>query len=263
MSEKLKYKVLEHKRYPIAVGIPPELEPFRKNVIYFCIPTRGDDIYWGQVTFLLRQFAIFRNASLFYGVNGHVCAIENMLQGLTKRGFDYAWFMDADIGPDTLTPLRLIARQKDVVHAPVWMYDPNQNDIHLNSHTERDGELLPRKHIAPQHGGIQKIVSASMASCLISRPVIQAFADNDEPFTRWTPFLSKDFKNMPADVIFWAKVEKFGFEQYIDWDAGYSVHHRLVELCPDSMEYFSYARAIEFEKTMPPEMKEKLDFVRS
>lgn len=261
MSEKLKYHVIERNRYPVAVGIPEELEQFRDRRVYFCIPTRGDDIFWGQVTFLLRQFAIFRNASLFYGVNGHVCAIEEMLLRLTKRGWDYAWFMDADVGPDALTTLKLISRQKDVVHAPVWMYDPAQNDIHLNYHVERDGDMFERSHSPAQKKGLEKIVSGSMASVLISRKVVDAFAENNEPFTRWTSFLPKDLEGMPADVIFWAKVAAFGFEQYMDWDVKFAVHHRLIELCPESMEYFYYKRAHEEFEALPEETKERLALV--
>lgn len=230
-------------RESIHVNAPEELRKYLGTSIYFCIPTRGNDIYHEQVTFLLRQFKLFENATLFYGINGHKCAIELVLERLTQREFDYAYFMDADIGPDPLTPLRLIGRQLDVVHSPVWMYDPNANDIHLNCHDEREEEIYFRSHVPLEKTGLQRIISGSMASVLISKKVIDTFKKENESFTSWSPLLDKELDGQSADVIFYAKIEKFGFEQYMDWDVPFSVHHRLVELCPNSLDFFCFARA--------------------
>ena len=232
-------------RHAVLPGIPEELERFRDKKVYFAIPTRGNDIYWGQVQFLISQFKIFENAALFYGVSGHKCAIEHMLERLTTRPFDYVYFMDADIGPLPLTTLKLLSREVDVVQSPVWMYDPDQNDIHLNYHPVRDGEVLWRHHAPKDNEGLKPIVSGSMASVLISKKVLDAFKNAGESFTTWTPFLDEKLSDMPADVVFWAKVCKFGFKLYIDWDVEFATHHRLVELCPDSLNYYLQARAIE------------------
>lgn len=210
--------------------------------VYFAIPTRGNDLYWRLAVYLLAQKDRFEEMTLGFAINGWQAASEELFKHIVTCPTDFVQWLDADIGPAHDTTARLVRRNVDIITAPVWMYDPKNNDIHLNVLPSFGDESRLRR---PKRNGIERMEQCSFAALLLRRNVIQTFADANEPFCTWTSFLDESWKVYPPDVIFCRKAQKLGFEIYVDWEIPPAEHHKHVALGEDTIEQFFVNRVKE------------------
>jgi hypothetical protein len=212
--------------------------PFKKETlekhVTFAFNTRGNDLYWKMVNFLLQQTNIFRRLSTFTSMSLWGPGAEALFTTLAKYPSDYICILDTDVGPRIDTVVRMIERDKDIVSCPTWMYDGSNQDIHLNVHYD---DAMTRVK-SPRQGGMEKVNSTSWACVCISHRVLQAFAQAGEEFTKWSPLLLEDHKNLPPDTIFYQKAKMLGFDVWVDWDLEFATHHKYVALDAPTLETF-------------------------
>ena len=203
--------------------------------VYFAIPTRGNDLYWRLVVYLLEQKAAFSKMSLGFAINGWQASTEDLFQHIISSDAEYIQWIDADIGPASGTTQQLVERDVDIITAPVWMYDPKTNDIHLNvlSDFKRESRMY-----RPKRSGIEQVAQCSFSMLLISRNVIDAFRRAGESFCKWSPFIHKSWQVMPPDVIFCRKAQKLGLKIFVDWEVKPAEHHKYVSLSENTVEQF-------------------------
>lgn len=212
--------------------------PFRRETldkhVTFAFNTRGNDIYWAFMNFLVMQTNIFKNISMFVSQSMWGPGAENLFKELSKYSCDYIVLMDTDVEPKIETVVRMIERDKDIVSCPTWMYDGVQQDIHLNCHV--DG-TMDRCYV-PQQGGLQKVFNTSWACVLISHRVLETFAQTKEDFIKWSPLVDEKFKPVAPDSMFFLKAQALGFDVYMDWDCEFATHHKYVSLNAPTTETF-------------------------
>lgn len=195
--------------------------------------SRGNDIYWGTVRFLLQQSAIFKSDFNFYlRPNDNQPAWESLFLDASKTDIEYVMCVDSDVEPHPETPMRLIGRIKaydniDIITAPVWMYHPGSADIHLNIHFEED--LNDRVRV-PRSGDVEEIVSTSFSACLFRRELLDSFITRGEAFIRPSELVPRLYRGHPSDVVFFQKARAMGHKIWVDWDCEPGAHHKYVRL---------------------------------
>lgn len=225
-------------KIPSQFRVKKEYRHLLDKKVIICVPTRGNDIYWRLVAFLIQQYHTWPEIRVLFGR----CSFQNpgmsMLKYIEDRDYDYAFFVDADVGPSWDVILHLMVRDKPIITAPVYMFEPNAIDIHFNVHYNH--QLGP---VHEKGKGVEKIYSSSFASLLIKREVLDAFKANGEAYTEWSPLLEADLKEYPPDVQFFAKCQRLGFDAFVDWDFTPCVHHKYVELSDQSLDMFTLRKA--------------------
>lgn len=207
--------------------------------VLFAVPTRGNDIFWKLLVYLLGQLGEWKRVNLLMGLCGFKAAAEALMQAAARwKGADFVHFVDADVGPQPGSTEKLIARDVDIVTAPVWQYSAKDNLIHLNI-SYQDASIPT---FAPQKAGLQKIRAASMASVVVKTKVLHRFLKDGESFTAWTEDIDTKLRKAGPDVIFFEKARNYGFDAYVDWDVGFSTHNKLVGLDDTSIEKFVFRR---------------------
>jgi len=203
----------------------------RKLKIAF-VTTTISTIHYRTVSFLLSCATAPNFELVSYLQEGHTSAAvgqERILQKLQHLDYDYVLMVDSDVAPPADALLKLLAVQRDIVVAPVWHFDINTEDIHLNIHYTQ--ELDPENRIYKvKDSGVEKICSSSFAVMLLSREVFKRFREAGESYTTYTPFLPPYFEGRESDNIFFGKAYLLGLDAYVCWDVHDTVHCRAANL---------------------------------
>lgn len=216
---------------------PYRKETLEKNVV-FAFTTRGNDIYYGLLHFLIQQTNIFRNMGMTCSVSMWGPGAENLFQNLAKSTCDYVFVCDSDVAPTVDSVVRCIERGKDIVSVPTFMYDGANQDIHLNVHYDNTYRRVKN----PKPGGLEKVYATSWAAVLISKRVLEMFVQLGEKFTAWSPLLPESEKELPPDTLFYRKAAAMGFDIWVDWDLEFATHHKFVALNSPTIERYLKAR---------------------
>lgn len=226
------------------------MEVFDKKVT-FAYTTRGNDIYYRLVTYLLHQKHVFKNMNLVSAVNMWRPSLELMFHISHRTDPDFLQILDSDIAPRKDTTAFLMQRDVDIVGCPIWFYDGGTNSIHLNYHT--DDKCLREFTPKPPDVGLEKVFATSFGCVVIKRRVLDMFMQTDESFTEWSDMLDPKFKIMAPDTIFFAKCNAFGFDVFLDWGCEFATHHKYVALNAPTVEAFVAHRL--FDKELGVEEK--------
>jgi hypothetical protein len=218
--------------------------PFRKETLdkHVCIAfcTRGNDIYWKMMNFVLEQTNIFKHLSIFTSISLWGPGAESLFSNLANYPCDYVVLIDTDVAPTTETIVRMIERDKDIVSCPAWMYDGGSegDGLHINYHRDASYQRIQ----VPRDGGLEKIWNTSWACCLLNHRVLETFAQTNEGYTKWSPLIEKKWENLPPDSLFFEKARALGFDVWMDWDCEFATHHKYVSLNAPTLETFTKKR---------------------
>ena len=197
--------------------------------------TRGNDIFFRTVFFLLNQMNVFKNLSVMAVAKLWGPGSEQLFEAMAKGPYDYLLFLDSDVAPRDDTLVRMILRDKDIVSCPTWMCDMGARPhIHLNLHYGPDRKRV----VVPKEGGLERVHSTSWACVGMKKRVLEMFLQTGESFTKWSELIDEKFKNLEPDNKFFEKCHAFGFEVYMDWDLEFAVHHKYVALSAPVLEEF-------------------------
>lgn len=203
------------------------------------IATRGCDIHYELVLFLLKQKADV----LFAKSSASAAFGQNLIfDTFYKNSYEYLMIIDSDVSPVNGVISKLIEADKDIVTAPVWMYDPFTNDIHLNVHLT----LNKSDRVYTLGKGLQRIYYSSFSCILIKRKVIEEFVTRGEPFV-FSNTVKSEGDKLFSDNIFFDKARSFGFKAFVNWDVKGTVHHRSVDLSSAVLEQYMRKRYLEVE----------------
>lgn len=205
--------------------------------ITVCMATRGSDIYYKVVDWLL---AYTQNRPSDWDLKVMLCMSpysaaegqEKLFVDALNNGSDYLFIMDSDVCPPIGCIEHMISDDKDVVIAPVWSYDSGQFDIHLMVCKEPTLKIRTYK----MGVGIEEICGGGFGSVLIKRHVLQEFANRREPFMMRSNLLGIEQFDLMPDNIFFSKCRKLGFKIWVDWDIKPTYHYRYVELCDNTID---------------------------
>ncbi len=201
--------------------------------INIAIATRGNDIYCQLLHFICKQFRKYDCGLITSSYSSSASiAQEYLFNSLTKTDADYHLLIDSDVCPPEDSLDKLLNCKEDIITAPVWHYDPNTKDIHLNVHYETKENLELIRVYKEKESGIEPIISASFACLLLSRRTLQVFRERKESPVRCSSLIEEKYRNCPdTDNIFFRKCLKLGLQPYVCWDVKNTVHHRYVDLC--------------------------------
>jgi hypothetical protein len=207
-----------------------------KTKVAIAFTTRGNDLYWKTVLWLLNQSNIFQDFSILASVSLWGPGAEQLFEQVTKMACDGVLVVDSDVAPANATLLRLIESGKDIVTCPVWMYDGATHDVHLNCHYDdrRQRVYQPKQPIV----GLEKVWASSWGCVWIRKRVLEMFVQAKETFSKWSPILPKELDSIPPDTIFYAKAHALGFDVWMDWSCEFATHHKLVALDSPTLEVF-------------------------
>ena len=206
-----------------------------KTHVFLGIHTRGNDLYWRTVLYVIAQTFVFKRISLAFSVSTWTVATDDLFNHFLKTGAEFLQLIDADVCPPDTTTASLVARDVDIVTAPVWMYEPQNNNIHLNVARDIDHDVRLYK---PADGGLEEIENASFSAMLIRRNVIQSFVDAGESFSKWSPIVGDHIKPHTHDLVFCQKARALGHKLYVDWDIKPATHHKHVAVCEETLEQY-------------------------
>lgn len=205
------------------------------------IPTRGDDIGCGLMRFLLTTISEKNDLAInvIIGQSGvsAALAVDKVWEMLASQlgSFDYYLQIDTDIVPPKGAIESMIAKDKDIVVAPIWHYDNISKDIHLNIHPQH----LRQRQYKIRVSGCEKIYSSSLGFVLMKHKVVEGFIKTKESPIHWSPLLGgytgEDVHN---DNVFFAKAAKLGYEVWVDWDVQGVIHNRKIELSTEVLGRF-------------------------
>ena len=232
-------------------GVDPKL---LEMPITFAFTTRGNDIFYRTLTYLLQQKDAFKNMCLVAAINMWRASCELMLKMVVQTPGEFCHILDTDVAPHRETTIRLVGHNVDIVASPVWFYDGGTNSIHLNFH--QDDRCLREHTPMPPEAGLKKIFSTSFGSVLIKRRVLDTFLQAKEAFTEWSGLIDKKFESAAPDTIFFAKANALGFDVFIDWGCEVGTHHKYVSLNSPTIETFVAHRL--FDLKYGPEHKREL-----
>jgi hypothetical protein len=230
-----------------------DMEVFKRPVT-FAFTTRGNDIYFRLVTYLLQQHHAFVDMNVVTAASLWKPACSFLFEMVLETRFDFCHLMDSDVAPRKDTTARLMTNDLDIVSCPVWFYDGGTNSIHLNYHM--DGRCLREYSPQPPEVGLQKVFATSFGCVLIKRRVLETFKQAGEDFTEWSELLPEEFKPAAPDTIFFAKCNALGFDVYMDWRCEFATHHKFVELNARTVETFVAHRI--FDSEYGPEKKREM-----
>ncbi len=207
--------------------------------------TRGNDIYFRTVFFLLNQLNVFKNLSVMAVAKLWGPGSEQLFKAMAEGPFDYLLFLDSDVAPRDDTLVRMILRDKDIVSCPVWMCDMGAKPhIHLNLHYGPDRQRV----VTPKQEGLERVHSTSWACVGMKKRVLEMFLQTGESFTQWSDLIDERFKNLEPDNMFFEKCNALGFEVYMDWDLEFAIHHKYVGLSAPVLEEFVARRLYGFQE---------------
>jgi len=200
--------------------------------ITISIASRGCDIYCKLVDWIVSyvqvrphewDMRIFVHMSPYSAASGQ----EQLFRKAIENESDYLFIVDADVCPPKDCLEKMIARDKDIIIAPVWHYDMTQNDIHLG--VNKDPEL--RKRLYKNGEGIEQIIGGGFGAMLVRKNVLDEFVKRNETFVTHSAMLSNGQSEFLSDNVFFSKAAIMGFKTWCDWDCSPVSHYRYVELC--------------------------------
>jgi len=224
--------------------------PFKRETLdtnlAVAFTTRGNDSYWGLTQFLLHQQNIFKRFSVLTSISMWGPGAEQLFGMIADNPFGHILIVDSDVAPTVETPVRMIERDVDIISCPTPMFDGANRDIHYNVH--RSGNF-DRVYCPEQAGrGMERVSNTSWACVMIRHRVFEMFRQQKEEFTKWSPILPDDFKELPPDSMFFEKCKVFGFDVWMDWDLEMATHHKYVSLDGVSLEKFVARRLFALTK---------------
>ena len=98
--------------------------------------TRGNDFYFKLIPWIVQVTYNYPKVALIFAVNGHGAdlAQEALFHKVMEDIPDYFFIVDTDVVPPEGAIEEAIKANKDVVVAPVWMYNDFSNEIHFKIH---------------------------------------------------------------------------------------------------------------------------------
>lgn len=209
--------------------------PMLDTHVFLGMHTRGNDLYWRTVLYVIAQTFIFKRISLAFSVSTWTVATKKLFDHFLNTKAEFLQLIDSDVCPPEETTAKLASHDADIVTAPVWMYEPNNNNIHLNVTKDIDHDV--RMYEAGD-GGLEEIENASFSAMLIRRNVLQGFVDAGESYAEWSPLIGDHIKPHTHDLVFCQKARALGFKLYVDWDIKPATHHKHVEVCDETLEQY-------------------------
>jgi hypothetical protein len=207
------------------------------------IPTRGADIHPDTMVWVinvLRDNPGYELCTSRCGVSaeGAVITLWNTVKPHMLNGtFTHYLQMDTDIIPQGNALDVMLAKEKDIVCAPIWHYDDISKEIHINVHYKDDPH---RRHFI-REGGIEEIDASSLGLVLMTKKVFEAFDNAKESPVVASPLI-EGYKTRGEhnDNVFFAKAHKLGFKTYVDWDVKDTLHMKKIDLCSGVLNKFVY-----------------------
>ena len=203
------------------------------------VPTRGRDIYYNTVKFLLAQVtSVSHKVNVIFSrcnVSAE-WAQRELFEFMSRSDYDYFLYLDSDVGPQKNTLVRLMSADKDIISAPVWFYDAKNYDIHLGIQMGLDTN--DRLYKANGREGLQKVGFPGLACTLFKKRVFTRFKDVGEEFFSWSPLIDEKYRSHTTDNILYEKARKLGFDLWVDWDIKDTMHCRDVEMSTNTLENF-------------------------
>lgn len=202
------------------------------------IPTRGNDISSGLLSFILNTIPHL-DICILLGESSvsATLAVEILWKMLVDKlgTFDYYMQIDSDIIPPVGALESMLTKDKDIVVAPIWHYDPLSKDIHINIHLNN----LRERIYGLRTGGCDKIYASSLGCVLMKHKVIETFVKAGENPIKWSPLLGEyTGEDIHNDNVFFAKANKLGLEVWVDWGVKNVVHRRTIELSTEVLDRF-------------------------
>lgn len=205
------------------------------------IPTRGSDISSGLFTFILNIIMQKPSSNLCVLLGessvSAVLAVGKLWEMLKDilGTFDYYMQIDSDVVPPLTAIDSMIAKDKDIVVAPIWHYDSISKDIHINIHLDN----LEHRFYGLRSGGCERIYASSLGCVLMKHKVVETFIKSKEDPIGWSSLLGEyTGKHIHNDNIFFAKANKLGLETWVDWDVKNVIHKRGIELSTEVLGKF-------------------------
>lgn len=193
----------------------------RDKRIIIGLTSRGNDIYYGTMLFLMKQMMTLNNPKLFVSVSSHAVEQEDLFEACKGESFDYIYILDSDVEPHRDTLVTLLSSELDFVGSPVWIYTPSEQLMSLNA-TVPYGRVFE-----PKESGVEE-VDAISSSLIISKKVFDAFETAGEKFTKWSPLIKNVEESVTADQVLCAKAQALGFKVHVSWDCKPAAHHKYV-----------------------------------
>jgi hypothetical protein len=225
-----------------------------KPKVIIGLPTRGADIHPELMMWILNTRMLHQEYNVAYARCGAsaIMGVKELLNVVTPKMLNEEYTHYLQLDTDILPPLNaldiMLAKDKDIVCAPIWHYDDITKEIHINVHYKGDKY---RRHLLGHHG-IEEIDASSFGFTLISKHVFQVFNEAKEDFITMSPLIKEEeTRGVHNDCIFFAKIHKLGLKAYVDWDVKDIIHARKIDLCSEVLNKFIYAiaRGDNFENT--------------
>ena len=209
------------------------------------LATRGDDIVPSLFEFILRNTMVHGVRFVWKGCGwSAVIPQEAVYQEAIKLEADYLLIVDSDVTPPIDALDKLLECEKDIVTAPIWHYDVRLGDIHLNVTKEFGIREIDSNKI-----GLETMRSSSFGCLLMSKKVLDKFKENKETFVTWSPLIEESLKTMSSDVIMFRKIERFGFQLYVNWDVRGCEHYTKIHLSDRVLSQFRQGKQTILENT--------------
>jgi len=192
------------------------------------IPTRGNDLSVN----LIMLINSLKYPVYFQQCNFSASLAQNLVFTTAFHKESNVIMLDSDVSTSPETIDKLISSGKDVISAPVFHYDINLRDVHVDvclSGGIREGASEGRNYVM-KSSGIEEIRHSSFSCIFISYNVLKAFHDNKESYTELNDSEKIEDENVTSDQVFYHKLKKLGFKAYVDWSCRDTTHSRVVDL---------------------------------
>ena len=205
----------------------------KKLIIGVC--TRGSDLYYKLINWFIpyiNQPKMPTEILLQPSPHSASYGQGRLFDAAIDHGADYILIIDSDIGPVDGCVERMMSHDKDIMLAPIWFFNDDQRDVHLNV-------ILPgsSSRLHTKRKGLERIEGASFGLMLVKVEALKKFRAAGESFIDWSPLIDPRYKTAGlSDTIFFAKAKKLGVEAWVDWDITGVVHCRQVELCDETIK---------------------------
>lgn len=190
------------------------------------IATRGTDIHYSLIAYLLN---LQKQSKHDIHIILAQCSISpyiaqmTLLENALKETFDYFFFIDSDVCPPDGAIDKIIEINGDIVTIPVWHYDENTQEVHLNA-------SINGSRIYSYGKGIEQIIHTSFACVGIKKSVFDKFIQHKQNPLKWDNTLVHELKNVGSDTIFFRKCARLEIPVYINWDIRGAIHYKTIAL---------------------------------
>lgn len=225
-----------------------------KKVVCFGLTSRGNDIYYKLLLYLIHQKHMFPTMKCVVSQDSWRASTEGLMEMLVAIDSEFVHILDSDVAPRRDATARLLMHDLDIVAQPIYFFEPTEQLLHINVH--RDKRFTYVHSPEDPEKGLEKIVSTSFGSVLIRHRVLEMFKQHKEPFTIWTSMLDERYQEAAPDSVFFLKAQEMGFDVYVDWGSEFPIHHRPISLGTKSVETYFCHRIL--DRTFGPARKNEL-----